>query len=255
MINTSVIDAAWPDATVLHVVVHELLHSLGFDVHTDPERFPRSTLNPIAPSNPPAHVLGLADRDALLAAYGRFEPGALPEDMTAERLGPWEDASFHVRGDLGITGADAGVSFGVSLRNGLAQPWASGPAPATELAANRTLTGAATWTGALLGISRPSGETVAGDARLAVDLATLEGGLDFTGLERWGVREAPGVSGSGATWGDGALEYSIRVSENGFMRTGGDAGEVKGAFFGPGHEGMAGVLERRDLAAGFGGKR
>ncbi len=56
-------------------------------------------------------------------------------------------------------------------------------------------------------------------------------------------------------WGDGDLEYTIRVSGNGFVRTDGDAGDVKGAFFGRGHEGMGGVLERRDLAAGFGGEQ
>ena len=39
------------------------------------------------------------------------------------------------------------------------------------------------------------------------------------------------------------------------MQTGGDAGTVTGAFFGPAHEGMGGVLERDDLSAGFGGKR
>ena len=56
-------------------------------------------------------------------------------------------------------------------------------------------------------------------------------------------------------WGDGDLAYTVRVSGNGFERTGGGAGEIAGAFFGPAHEGMGGVLERDDLAAGFGGKR
>lgn len=106
-----------------------------------------------------------------------------------------------------------------------------------------------------MGMSRPLGATVAGDARLAVDLSSLEGGLDFTNLEQWGVRAAPGAAGTGAAWGDGDLEYTVRVSGNGFVRTGGDVGEVRGAFFGPGHEGMGGVLERDDLAAGFGGRR
>ncbi len=252
LVNTVAV-ATLSEATTVQVIVHELLHSLGFPVHTDPARFPGSTLNPIAPANPPPEILALVDRDALLAAYSRFAPGTLPEDMTAEKLGPWEETTFHLRGDLDAGGAE--VSFGVGLRNGLARPWASGPTPGTDLGDNRALSGTATWTGALLGVSRPDDRTVAGNARLAVELATLDGRLDFTGLEHWGAREAPGAAGAGTTWGDGDLRYSVRVSGNAFVRTGGDAGDLTGAFFGSGHEGMGGVLERDDLAAGFGGKR
>ena len=45
------------------------------------------------------------------------------------------------------------------------------------------------------------------------------------------------------------------VWANTFVQVGGDAGTVTGAFFGPAHEGMGGVLEREDLSAGFGGQR
>ena len=252
LINTAHIDDTWADAIVLSAIVHELLHTLGLQYHVDPARFPGATLTPFA-SDPPAHILALVDRDALLAAYGRFAPGTLPEDMSVENLGPWEEETFHLRGALDAAGA--AVSFGVGSRNGLAQPWASGPAPGTDLADNRALSGSATWTGALLGVSRPAGHTVAGDARLTVELSTLAGDLDFINLERWGPKVSPGAAGSGSVWGDGDLEYTIRVSGNGFERTGGDRGEIVGAFFGSAHEGMGGVLEREDLAAGFGGKR
>ena len=60
----------------------------------------------------------------LHAAYERLAPGTLPEDLSTESLGPWEDTSFHLRGDLDFAGGEA--SFGVALRNGLARPWASG---------------------------------------------------------------------------------------------------------------------------------
>ena len=255
LVNTAHIDDTWADATVLNVIVHELIHALGFQYHTDPARFPGATLNPVASGNPPAHILALVDRDALLAAYGRFKPGTLPEDMSAEDLGPWEEETFHLRGHLDIAGASGGVSFGVGLRNGLAQPWASGPTPGTDLSDNRALSGRATWTGALLGVSRPDAHTVAGDARLGIELDTLDGQVDFTNLERWGPKAAPGAAGTGTMWGDGDLGYTVRVRGNGFERTGGDAGEITGAFFGPAHEGMGGVLERDDLAAGFGGRR
>ena len=119
---------------------------------------------------------------------------------------------------------------------------------------NETLSGSATWNGALLGVTSSS-DTVAGDASLSVNLASLDGRIDFTGLEKWEVNEAPGAAGSGSTWGDGDLGYTIRVRGNTFIQTGGDDGKVTGAFFGAAHEAMGGVLERADLAAGFGGKR
>ena len=87
LVNTVAV-ATLSEATTVQVIVHELLHSLGFPVHTDPDRFPGATLNPFVPANPPPELLALVDREALLAAYSRFAPGTLPEDMTAEGLGP-----------------------------------------------------------------------------------------------------------------------------------------------------------------------
>ena len=226
----------------VYVLVHELLHALGFSGHTDPGRFPDATLNPNVPRNLPPFLLSLIDRDALLAAYARFSPGDLPEEISAQNLGPWDEASSHVRGDLGIPFGT--VSFGVALRNGLAQPWASGPEPSIELAQNRGLSGMAAWRGALLGMT-PMEQVVVGDASLDVNLANLDGQLDFTDMQY----------DDGGTWSDGGLGYAVQVRGNTFIRTGGDAGEVTGAFFGARHEGMGGVLERSDISAGFGGKR
>ena len=101
----------------------------------------------------------------------------------------------------------------------------------------------------------PDAEAVAGTADLSVDLATLTGTVEFAGLEQWAANAAPGALGTGATWDDGDLRYDIEVRGNTFVQTAGDAGTVTGAFFGPAHEGMGGVLERDDLSAGFGGKR
>ena len=226
----------------VYVIVHELLHALGFFGHTDPQRFPDATLNPKIPRNLPPFLLSLIDREALLAAYDRFRPSTQPERISAENLGSWDEESFHVRGDLVIPGGE--VSFGVAFRNGLAQPWASGPEPPMDLAQNGGLSGTAAWSGALLGIT-PSGQVVVGDSHLAVDLADLGGQLDFTDMQ----------FDDGDRWGDGDLDYSVEVRGNAFFQTGGDAGVVTGAFFGPRHEGMGGVLERSDLSAGFGGKR
>ena len=175
----------------------------------------------------------------------------MPADFATE-LGGWADTSLHVRGAIDVEGGE--VAFGAALRNGLTRPWASGPAPHAALADNAELSGSVAWSGRLLGLT-PQAEAVAGAAALSVDLATLAGTADFTGLEQWAADAAPGALGTGTMWHDGDLRYAIEVRGNTFVQTGGDAGTVTGAFFGPAHEGMGGVLERDDLSAGFGGKR
>ncbi len=248
--------ASFTDREVVHVLVHELLHAVGFVSHTDSREFDSTLSVGYFPGTRPRGLIHPIDRDGLLAAYSRLEPGTSPEDISAESLGPWSDTSFHVHGDLG-TGA-GGIAFGVAFRNGLAQPWAFGPKPTTALGRNPALSGSATWHGALLGIV-PSGRGVAGDASLRLDMESLSGELAFTDMRHDG----------GGTWGDGDLHYAVRASGNGFRRadaefvragpgyewSGKDLGTVTGAFFGARHEGMGGVLERHDLSAAFGGKR
>ena len=233
----------------MELLVHELLHTLGRR-HPDRRRFPDTIMN--TPSSGPAgHVLHPLDREALLAVYGWLEPGATPASL-ADDLGPWETGAVHVRGDLVIGGGT--VSFGVGLRNGLGQPWATGPAPLTNPQDNQQLSGSAIWSGRLLGLT-PAAETVAGSAELTVDIASLDGALGFAGLESWASGAGPGAPATGSTWGTGALDYSVSVRGNAFVGTGGDDGEVTGAFFGSAHQGMGGVLRRTDLTAAFGGER
>ena len=98
----------------------------------------------------PPHLPGI-DGEALFAAYDRLAPGTLAEELSAESLGPWDDTSFHLRGDLDGAGGEA--AFGVAFRNGLARPWAVGTAPLAELADNSALFGTARWSGALLGVT------------------------------------------------------------------------------------------------------
>ena len=240
----------YSEADIFSIIVHELLHELGFLAHNDGVRFEDSLMR--GSSLLVTQTLPAIDSDALLAAYDRLEPGTEPEELSAQNLGPWTDTSFHVRGDFDFPGG--GVSFGVASRNGRAQPWASGPTPWTELTDNPELSGAVTWSGALLGIT-PSDDTVSGSTRLTIELSTLSGQQDFTRLESWGTNSAPGAMGQGTLWGDGDLSYSIEVHGNSFVQNGGDEGEVTGTFMGAAHEAMGGVLERTDLAAGFGGMR
>ena len=64
--------------------------------------------------------------------------------MNFESLGPWSDTSYQMRGDKALPSGE--MAFGVAFRNGLPQPWAFGPTPATDLAGNAAPPGAATWT-------------------------------------------------------------------------------------------------------------
>ena len=241
---------AYRDYT-LYVMVHELIHAIGMNGHTDPIRVPHSVMHAEHRGDSQAHILFPVDREALLAAYSVLEPGASAAQIV-EDLGSWNDTSMHLRGEFGISGGE--VAFGVASRNGLAQPWAFGPTPWTDLADNPLLSETVTWSGRLLGFT-PRIEAVGGAADLAVELGTLDGQLDFTDLEHWGANMAPGPVGSGTTWGDGDLQYRVNIRGHTFVQTGGDEGTVTGAFFGATHEAMGGVLERTDLTAGFGGTR
>ena len=191
----------------------------------------------------PLSLLWPVDREALRVLYGRLQDGDALTDF-----GPWSSVSTHVHGN----GRHAG--FGVALRNGYAEPWAYGYLPRQDLANNRKLTGSAAWNGALLGFT-PDAEPVAGNARIGVNLGTLEGRADFTALESWAARSAPGTAGTGSIWGDGTLAYSIAVRGNTFKQTGGDEGFLTGIFTGQNHQGAAGTLERSDLTAAFGASR
>ena len=145
------------------------------------------------------------------------------------------------------------TQFGVTSRNGYAEPWAAGLTPIGDVADSQNL-GTATWTGTLLGFT-PSEETVVGNASIALDLGRVTGQSAFTELEQWNRGTAPGAFGTGTQWGDGDLHYVLGIRGNTFRETGGDDGTLTGIFTGPNHEGAAGTLERDDLTAAFGATR
>lgn len=232
---------------ILDVLIHEIIHALG-------RQHPSigSVFETVMARHPDfADLIYPLDREALLAAYSRLRPGSTVASL-AEDLGAWSDTSTHLLGEFSAGGED--VSFGVALRNGLAQPWATGPAPLTNLADNAALSGSASWSGALLGFT-PEAQPVAGAADLTITLDTLDGDLDFSELEYWSAGQAPGAAGSGTAWSDGDLSYDIDVRGNTFSRNGGDDGIVTGAFLGTRHQAMGGTLQRDDLSAAFGGSR
>ena len=242
----------------LALIIHEIGHTLGIggDSWADIWKLYPNSIMTYQPGqrlrpNGRAMIYPL-DRDSFRALYSVLEPGMTP-DETYAALGDWMDTTIHIHGELPLS-ADGALSFGASGRNGYADPYADGPPPDMELARNDALSGMASWGGRLLGLDVEA-NSVGGAADLSVDLGTLTGDLRFSSLESWAAGQAPGPIGSGELWGDGDLAYSIRVYRNSFVRTGGDEGTVRGAFFGSSHEGMGGTLVRADLSAGFGGRR
>lgn len=253
---------AWIDHTRstgidrIETVVHEIIHTLGRD-HPDPARFPETIMRirdetgrATGSEGVPGHLLHPLDREALLAVYAWLDPGASTTNI-ADDLGPWVSTSYHVRGEIE---AVDGAAFGVAYRNGLSQPWASGPTPWTNLSDNPELSGTASWDGLMMGFDHDTGYHVLAATALEIDLASLAGVLDFVDMRAWEAADLVHPD-TGIVWGDGDLSYAIGVRGNTFIQTGGDDGIVTGAFFGARHEGMGGTLERDDLTGAFGGNR
>lgn len=241
-------DTRNPADQILTSTVHEILHILGRE-HPQPGLFPNTVMNEYG-QGVEGHQLHPLDREALNAIYsGPTEHGAPSLFLTADEfiatdLGYWLNETLHVLGRFSVPGGTA--SFGTALGGGGHRAWAFGPTPATALVDNRAISGTARWGGMMAGISSDN-EMIGAAADLSVDLADLDGRLDFTQMRH--------LTDTSIIWGDGDLRYDIEVRGNTFVQTGGDAGVVTGAFFGTGHEGMGGSLERSDLTAAFGGRR
>lgn len=222
-----------------HVLLHELLHALGRG-HVPDYLFDDTIMNPHGLDSADFLVLHQLDQDALYATYENDD------------WGPWTDVSSHVVGRIGfVPGQYEAVVYGAVARNGLVRPWASGLYPSEPM---RRGSGSATWRGKMLGLT-PHEEAVAGDVGIGIQFANLTGRVDFTNIEKWRAFEPAGRIGTGSTWGDGDLRYSIEVIGSGFQQTGGDAGQVTGMFYKNNHAQAGGTLRRDDLAAGFGAER
>ena len=245
-------DKRSPDDFILTAMVHEILHVLGRQ-HPQPGLFPDTLMNESG-EGVEGHELHPLDREALNAIYSAplsqhyaLSLLATAEEFFATDLGYWLDSTVHVLGRFSVPGGTA--SFGTAIGVAGHRAWAFGPTPATALTDNRAISGTARWGGMMAGISSDplDPQTIGAVADLSVDLADLDGRLDFTQMRY--------LRDTSIIWGDGDLGYSIEVRGNTFVQTGGDAGIVTGAFFGTSHEGMGGSLERSDLTAAFGGKR
>lgn len=226
-------------ATIL--LAHELAHAMGLGDHV------------AAPHN----SILRGDRSIYAEVQGIPQPLSLlyPEDRAAlQVLYDHSKLDYWATHSLSFVARGGQAAFGVARHNGYAEPWAYGNRPSGDIADNRTLPADATWRGILVGVT-PSAEAVAGDVAISINMATLRGRADFTQMERWASRQAPGGAGTGVVWGDGDLSYSIAARGNTFRETGGDAGRLTGVFTGAGHDAAAGTLERSDLSAAFGASR
>ena len=235
-----------PDHQAVSVLVHEMLHSLGLQGHVDAPAFQDSNMYNawfrLDGSLPAIDAAGLQ------ALYTRLGEETEPEDLSASSLGAWSRQTIHLNGELDD------IAFGVRHANGVSMPWTSGSEPPSALRDSNKLSGTATWRGGLLGFT-PALETVGGNAEIGIDLDTMDGRADFTELQSWPAGTAPGALGTGSRWNAGRLGYAIAVGGNYLRSTGGDVGIVNGQFYGAGHEGVAGSLERHDLTAAFGAAR
>lgn len=241
-----------PEQAKLGILLHELMHALGFYAHLYSEDHPSSLLGPSGPEGGYYRVdrlLPEIDGSALRAAY-RLPNGITPDQFSIASLGAWETTSTEILGSIGAQQ----LRFGVNVTNDVAVPWTSGVFPSTELSDNRALSGSATWNGELLGFT-PDLRSVRGNAEIGVNLDTLDGTADFTDLQSWAAGQTPGEIGTGDRWNTGSLNYTLSISGNFVRSTGGSDGVVIGQFYGLSHEGVGGSVERGDLTAAFGGSR
>ncbi len=225
----------------LRIIVHELIHSLGFNGHFDQSDEESTLMVPVPIAQPDAAPYIIFWADVVILRY-MYDP---------ESLGDWARERYQVQGCIDVL-----LCFGATGVLGDIEPWAAGFTPSRDLANNFSLRGNVTWRGRLIGLTHRN-EVVGSAAALTVNLDHLAGALGFTQMESWPAGVTPGRSGSGTRWGDGDLHYAVQVRGNEFthIEDFGDEGLVAGIFAGRSHEYMAGVLERDDLAAGFGGKR
>ncbi len=256
------------DRSTMFVMVHELLHTIGLAEHVFHDEWRGTFLGYTrdgrygAPhADRQVTQLGAIDTAALVALVRILDriggTAVMAENLAVDDFGEWETEA------LAFSDRRGGMSWGVRHYNGITVPWTDGSDPDGPLANNLAFghqDGTATWNGNLLGFT-PAQAPVAGRARISVDLdsgASLAGRADFTDLQSWAIGSRPGALGTGQQWDAGALHYTIIVGGNYLRSTGGDgddAGSVNGRFYGRGHEGVAGVVEREDLTAAFGARR
>ena len=217
----------------LALVVHEILHAVGFTGHAENWRW--GSLMESLPMGLMAktdRILNPIDKDGLSALY------MLEIGQHADELGPWNQRNEGLSVWIGQDIAAAGVD----LKAWGPEAWVKGTMSTGDV--RSSVQGNAVWSGRLVGYS-PQMEAVEGMAEVMIDLAVFTGDLVFDELRY----------SQGNAWNDGNLAYQVVVEENSIVRAGGDAGKIDAAFYGDQHEAVAGTLSRQDLLAAFGASR
>ena len=233
------------------VLVHEFLHALGIKGHVDSIEFPDSIMGETGDFFPnPGFVIHRIDREILQILY-MDQKTALYNDW-----GEWSDTALHM---MGIA-RDESYRFGVSLFNGLPQPWVRGEAPGEALADNHGIRGRATWEGGMVGFSGPS--PLKGDVSMTVDMSNLRrhGPDSLHDLQFRNIYYMNRFDDQSADrwFSTRNMDYEVNISGN-YFTNGHEWGEsddfITGHFFGEDHHAMGGTIKRTDMIGSFGGAR
>lgn len=239
----------------LAILLHEMMHALGFMVHTNTKDHPSSLLGPDGPRDGFHKQWGAQipeiDGAALRAVY-KLPIVTTPDQFNVSSLGDWDTNSIELYSSV-TTGNRKRLRFGVNHVNDVTVPWTSGVIPETEFAVNQKLSDFTIWRGELLGFT-PSLRPVRGNAEIRVNHVDSTVTATFTNLQVWDTGQTPGEIGTGESWHSGSMEYTLTSSGN-FLRSKDSLGTLIGQFFGSSHGGVAGSVELDDLTASFGARR
>ena len=239
----------------LAILLHEMMHALGFMVHTNTKDHPSSLLGPDGPKGGFHKQWGSQipeiDGAALRAVY-RLPIVTTPDQFDVSSLGDWDTNSIELYSSV-PTGNRQQLRFGVNHVNDVTVPWTSGVIPETEFTVNQKLSGFTIWRGELLGFT-PSLRPVRGNAEIRINHIDSTVTATFTNLQVWDIGQTPGEIGTGESWHSGSMEYMLTSSGN-FLRSKDGQEILIGQFYGSTHDGVAGSVELDDLTASFGARR
>lgn len=106
---------------------------------------------------------------------------------------------------------------------------------------SRPMNGSATWTGVMTGVDLEFLNAVQGDAAITVDFAAANADVAFTNIQDLDAKTGL----ASMLWSD------LAITEDGSF----GATDIKGTFYGPGHEEVGGIFERNEIVGAFGAKR
>lgn len=239
----------------LAILLHEMMHALGFMVHTNTKDHPSSLLGPDGPKGGFHKQWGSQipeiDGAALRAVY-RLPIVTTHDQFDVSSLGDWDTNSIELYSSV-PTGNRQQLRFGVNHVNDVTVPWTSGVIPETEFTVNQKLSGFTIWRGELLGFT-PSLRPVRGNTEIRINHVDSTVKATFTNLQVWDIGQPPGEIGTGESWHSGSMEYMLTSSGN-FLRSKDGQEILIGQFYGSTHDGVAGSVELDDLTASFGARR